>query len=170
MNFSKAGRSAFLPLCLGLGLLSMVGCSDEASMKSHSGGMAKGQGVELINASARATTPGMTSSAAYMTIRNTGEELLELTGVESPFAKKSELHTTLMQDGVMKMEHVEVFQLQPGEEASFEPGGYHVMLMGLNQGIKAGDKVPVSLTFNGQKTVTVEAMAMEAIKGQEMAH
>ncbi|MGI9274912.1 MAG: copper chaperone PCu(A)C [Endozoicomonas sp.] len=154
-----------------LGGVLLSACSgDPEEMKSHDGGMAKRNGIELIEATARATTPGMSTSAAYMIIRNTGREVLQLEALESPVANRTELHTTVMQDGAMKMQQVEDFQVKPGEEAVLKPGGYHVMLMGLKKAIAAGDKVPVTLTFTNGNNITVEAVAMKEIKGQGMAH
>ena len=154
-----------------LGGVLLSACSGEPDeMKSHGGGMAKGAGIELTEATARATKPGMSTSAAYMTIRNTGKELLKLEALDSPVANKTELHTTLMEGGVMKMQHVDDFQLKPGETFILEPGGYHVMLMGLKQGIAAGDKVTVNFKFKNGTEITVDALAVEQVKGQHMAH
>lgn len=126
--------------------------------------------IKLSHASARATHPGMSSSAAYMDIENHGKKAVHLVSVKSPVAKKTELHTTLMKDGVMKMQEVENLNVPAGDKVQLKPGGMHVMLMGLNEQIKEGDMVPVFLTFSNGQTVSVEAMAMSEIKGQGMAH
>ena len=42
--------------------------------------------------------------------------------------------------------------------------------MGLSGQIKPGDQVPVTMTFSDGQTVTVNAKAMNEIKGQGMAH
>ncbi|OED50822.1 hypothetical protein ACH42_00640 [Endozoicomonas sp. (ex Bugula neritina AB1)] len=126
--------------------------------------------VQLKNGSARATVPGMSSSAVYFSIHNGGKQSIRLTGVESPLAKKSELHTTVMNNGMMRMQEVEVLEIPAGGDVELKPGGYHVMLMGLNEQIKPGEHVPVTLSFSNGETVTIHAMAMKDIKGQGMAH
>ena len=126
--------------------------------------------IRFSHARARATHPGMSSSAAYMDIENHGKKGVHLVSLTSPVAKKTELHTTLMKDGVMKMQEVENLNIPVGDRVQLKPGGMHVMLMGLNRQIKEGDKVPVSMTFSNGQTVSVEAMAMAEIKGQGMAH
>ena len=126
--------------------------------------------IKLTHASVRATHPGMSSSAAYMTIENHGKDRVRLVSLKSPVARKTELHTTLMKDGVMKMQEVEHLNIAPGDRVELKPGGMHVMLMGIRDQIKEGERVPVSMTFSNGQTVRVEAMATSEIKGQGMAH
>lgn len=126
--------------------------------------------MQLNNGRVRATAPGMSTSAAYFTIHNGGQTTVQLTGIESPVARKSELHTTVMKSGMMRMQEVEALDIPAGGEVELKPGGYHVMLMGLKKAIEPGDHVPVTLSFSNGDTVTVHAMAMKEIKGQGMAH
>ena len=126
--------------------------------------------IELSDGSARSTVPGMTTSAAYFTLHNNDKQPVMLTGVESPVAKKSELHTTVMENNTMRMQEVESLEVPAGETLTFKPGGYHVMLMGLENPINPGDKVPVTLSFNNGEKVTIDVEAMKEVKGQHMAH
>ena len=126
--------------------------------------------VQLKNGSARATVPGMSTSAAYFTIHNGDKQSVRLTGVESSVAKRTELHTTVMNNGMMRMQEVEQLDIPAGEHVELKPGGYHVMLMGLKHQIKAGETVPVTLSFSNGEKITIKAMAMKEIKGQGMAH
>lgn len=128
------------------------------------------QEVQLLGASARATKPGMSSSAAYMTIRNGTDKAVQIRSLTSPVAKKTELHATEMNNGMMKMRRVDNLQIKPGEAVELKPGGYHVMLMGLKKPIAANSKVPVTITFSNGDKKTVVARAMDEIKGQHMAH
>ena len=126
--------------------------------------------IKLSHASARATHPGMNSSAAYMTIENHGKKDVQLLSLQSPVAQKTELHISPMKDGVRKMQKVENLTIAAGSSEELKPGGMHVMLMGLAGQIKEGDKVRVSMTFSNGQTVSTEAMAMTEIEGQGMAH
>jgi periplasmic copper chaperone A len=47
----------------------------------------------------------------------------------------------------MTMRPVGPLPVGPGKPLVLAPGGYHVMLMGLKQPLKAGDSFPVTLTF-----------------------
>ncbi|WP_257265507.1 copper chaperone PCu(A)C [Endozoicomonas sp. ONNA2] len=128
------------------------------------------QSVQLLNASARATRPGMSSSAAYMTIRNGTHEAVQIRSLSSPVARKTELHTTEMNNGMMKMRRVDNLTIKPGDTLELKPGGYHVMLMGLDKPIARNSEVPVTITFSNGDQKSVVAHATDEIKGQHMAH
>ena len=126
--------------------------------------------IELLNASARATLPGMSSSAAYMTIRNGGRQPVQIQELECPLALKSELHTTEMSNGLMSMRRVDNLPINPGEVVELKPGGYHIMLMGLKQPIAANSEIPIIITFSNGVQKTVMAQTVEEVEGQHMAH
>ena len=127
-------------------------------------------GIELLNASARATLPGMSSSAAYMTIRNGGRKPVQIQALECPLALKSELHTTEMSNGLMSMRRVDNLPINPGEAVELKPGGYHIMLMGLKQPIAANSEIPIIITFSNGVQKTVMAQTVDEVEGQHMAH
>jgi copper(I)-binding protein len=52
-----------------------------------------------------------------------------------------------VEGGVMKMYPVDGVDLPAGKTVKLAPGGYHVMLMGLNAPLQAGRSIPVKLTF-----------------------
>lgn len=97
---------------------------------------------------ARPTVPGQPSGGAYLSIENTGKTADKLLSVTSPVAKASEIHTMSMEGNTMKMREVGTIEVKPSEKIAMVPGnGYHVMLIGLSQPLKAGDKFPMTLTF-----------------------
>jgi periplasmic copper chaperone A len=74
-----------------------------------------------------------------------------------------ELHTHIMDGDVMRMREMEGgIPLPPGETVKLQPGGFHIMLLGLKQGLAAGSRFPLTLTFEKagsvQVDVPVEAM------------
>ena len=46
-------------------------------------------------------------------------------------------------------------EIKPGQTVELKPGGYHLMLTGLSDGLKQGQKVKGSLTFEKAGTVEV---------------
>jgi periplasmic copper chaperone A len=104
--------------------------------------------IQIKHPFARATVPGQTSGAAYLDLKNTGKKDDELVKAESTIAKSVELHEMKMSGDVMKMRHVDDIDVDAGEEVNMQPGrGYHIMLIGLKQPLKVGDKFPLTLTF-----------------------
>jgi hypothetical protein len=55
------------------------------------------------------------------------------------------------------MHEVDGVDIPAGGSAELKPGSYHVMLIGLQQDIKEGDTVSITLTFQNAGKVTVEA-------------
>jgi Uncharacterized protein conserved in bacteria len=101
------------------------------------------------------------NGVAYMTITNSGTEADELVAVASPVAANAELHTHIMEGEVMKMRPVQAIKVAVGAPAVLEPGGLHIMLLGLKAPLKEGEKFPMTLTFKNAGTVSVD-VAVEA--------
>ena len=73
----------------------------------------------------------------------------------------TELHETMMQDGVMSMqERPDGIPVPAGSTVSLEPGGLHVMCIGADQ-FELGDMVDVDLEFAEAGTVSVQAEIRE---------
>lgn len=80
-----------------------------------------------------------------------------LTGASSPAAERIELHLSRQENGVSQMERLDQVSLPRTGELAFEPGGHHLMLFGLRDGLQPGGTVPLTLTFQKAPPVTVEA-------------
>ena len=97
------------------------------------------------------------NSAAYLTIRNRGDAPDNLVEVTIEGATRVELHESYVDErGIASMRPVEAVEVPPGGEARLEPGGLHVMLMGLESTLSVGDSIEIVLRFegSGEKTVT----------------
>lgn len=103
--------------------------------------------IEVKDAWARATVPGQHASGAFMTL--TSAKGAVLVGGSSPVAKSLEIHEMKHEGDVMKMRAIPKLELPAGKAVELT-GAYHVMLMGLNKELKAGDKVPLTLTIEQQ--------------------
>ena len=93
----------------------------------------------------RAVPPGQPNSAAFMGLVNGTGAPRALVGGRSDVAEVVELHTHTMEDGMMKMRRVERIDLPAGETVTLDPGGLHVMLIGLKRGLKPGDQIDLTL-------------------------
>ena len=112
---------------------------------------------------ARATPHGATVGGGYMTITNTGSAPDRLVGGSSDAAARFEIHTMSMDNGVMKMRPVaDGIEIKPGQTIEFNPGGYHVMFVGLKKPFEQGQQVPATLRFEKAGNVPVN-FSVEAI-------
>ena len=115
-------------------------------------------GIVIDDAYGRVARPGAPTGAVFMTIQNDTQQDDRLIGVESPIAKRVELHTHIEEDGIMKMRKVEAgFLVMSGGTRELARGGDHVMLMGLGENLTTGDSFPLTLIFEdaGELTITV---------------
>lgn len=112
----------------------------------------------------KASVPGGTVSAAYMQIKSATP--LKLVKAASPVAGIVEIHDMKMKDGVMEMKAMDALDLPAGKAVELKPGGIHVMMMKVKKPINKGDKVPLTLTFEGAGSkpvvVTLDAIARES--------
>jgi len=123
---------------------------------------APGATIAVESPWARATPPAAPTGAIYFTLHNAGHGDDRLIAASTPAAKKAELHTHLMEGDIMRMREVTAVPVPAGKDVRFVPGGYHVMLMGLNHPLKQGDKVEITLTFEKAGKITVSAPIMAA--------
>ena len=104
--------------------------------------------------------PGMsmggTNSAAYFVIMNDGDEADTLIGATSEVANSTEMHETRVENDVAKMVLVSRVEVPAHGSIEFKPGGYHVMLVGLTQDLKAGNTLKLTLQFEKSGDVTLD--------------
>ena len=101
------------------------------------------------------------NSAAYLILKNHGSSAVRLVGV-SCSAAAAELHRTVMKsEGVMGMEPAGEIEILPGGELLFEPGGLHVMLVGLGQPLTEGDVVALTFEFDDGQELLVDALVRQ---------
>jgi copper(I)-binding protein len=112
--------------------------------------------ISVEAAWSRATPGGAQVAGGYMKITNNGKDADRLTGGNFPIASKFEVHEMKTVGDVMTMRPVTSLDIKPGETIEFKPGGYHVMFMGLKQGLKEGDTIKGTLTFEKAGKLDVE--------------
>ncbi len=111
---------------------------------------------------ARASIGQAQAGAAYLTVMNKGSVPDRLIAAEGTVANRVELHTHMMEGGVMKMRPVKAIEVAPGEPAVLKPGGLHVMLMGLKAPLVKGESFPLTLVFEKAGRIEIEVPIGEA--------
>ena len=103
-------------------------------------------------------TAGMSPATAivYMTIANDGDNEDVLLGGETDAATTVELHESIEDDGILRMEPARM--ASPSRRATktvFDAGGLHVMLVGLTADLLPGGSYDLVLRFEQAGEVTV---------------
>ncbi len=108
----------------------------------------------------RATPPGARTAAVYLTLHNSGGDDA-LIGAESPAAEETQLHTHRHEQGMMRMEQVERFDLPSDSVIKLEPSGKHLMMIGIFQAMKPGESVKLTLIFAQGERLQLEVPVLD---------
>ena len=117
--------------------------------------------VSVGGAWVRASAGG--NSAAYATIANAGAAEDRLIAVKGDVSKSIELHEVVMDGDVMKMRPVEAVVVPPGGSVELKPGGYHIMLIGLEAPLAEGDHVALTFVFETAGAIALDAPVQTAV-------
>jgi copper(I)-binding protein/uncharacterized protein YcnI len=136
------------------------------------GGMAmpaaKAGDIAIEQPFARATPAKV--GGVFLTLKNGGGTADKLVKAASPAADTVELHTHVKDGDAMRMRPVETIPVPAKGQTALEPGGYHIMLIGLKQPLKEGESFPVTLTFEKAGSVTVTVPVVKAGAGGGHQH
>jgi copper(I)-binding protein len=124
-------------------------------------GAAAEPSIQVVDAWARATPPGVANGAVYCKILNHGSAD-RLVGARSPAARGAEIHSSTSANGVVEMRRIEALPIGAGASVELAPGGTHVMLVGLAAPLTAGAKVALTLVFAGAGEIAVEVPVVDA--------
>jgi periplasmic copper chaperone A len=127
--------------------------------------------LELADPWARVMQPGQQAGGGYIGITNRGEEPDRLVHANTPRAARTEIHTMEIVNDVMTMRPVEGgLEVPAGETLSLEPGGYHIMFIGVADGFQEGEIVPVTFEFERAGRVELEFKVRGMDHGRASAH
>ena len=118
--------------------------------------------IHILSPWARALPPTSPNGAVYLTLTNHGAHPDKLLGASADIAEHVEVHSHILEDGMMKMRRVESVDLPPHKEVLFAPSGHHIMLIGLKQPLAAGDRFSLLLTFEQTEQALVEVVVQMA--------
>jgi copper(I)-binding protein len=109
---------------------------------------------------------GMTG--AFAAITNNTDHTITIVGGSSDIASMVEVHEVVMVDGAMKMQAKEGgIAIEPGQTVTLEPGGLHIMLMGLKKAVLEGDEVSLTIDFDGTEDISVKWPVKTSLSGDE---
>lgn len=126
--------------------------------------------VRVSDSYARAVPQGQPNSAIFLTLKNISDDQLALQSASSSSASVVELHTHSHVDGVMQMRKVPKITLSSNEEVVLEPGGLHIMLIGLKQSLITGDQIDLTLNFSDGSTQTVNVEVKDVMTVMDNEH
>lgn len=107
-------------------------------------------------------SPKVAAAGAFYMLINGSDTDDVLVSAASDACGTVELHSTVMEDDVMKMQHLpEGIEIPAGERVALEPGGLHIMCIDKLEDFEAGKTIEVTLDFETADSKTVEAEIRE---------
>jgi len=147
---------------LAAGALALAGCSATASTEGDSDDTTStATTLTTTDTWVKAIDSGMT--AAFGMVENPTDRDITIVSATTSVSDMTELHETLENDsGDTVMQQIDGgFTIPAGGMLMLEPGGNHIMIMGVSDPILAGDDVTVSLTLDDGTTVEFTAPAKD---------
>lgn len=162
-RFTRGGIAAATSAVL---LGGLAACSSGSTTTASSPSQPEGCPITVSDPWVKAADKGMT--AAFGTLTNSSGAEVTITAAATPDSAMSELHEVVDDSGKMVMQPVPGgFAVPANGTLTLEPGGFHIMLMGVSAPIRAGAEVPFTLTCSGGATVQFTAPAREFAGGAE---
>lgn len=124
-------------------------------------------GIEVREPFSRASIGPATSGVVYLTIVNRASLPDRLVAASTPAAARTDLHVTRRDGDIVRMRRVEDVEIPAGEAVAFSPGGAHIMLTGLHEPLREGDRFELTLEFETAGPVTVDVPVMSITAGAE---
>jgi len=125
--------------------------------------------VTISAAWARATPPGVTTAAAYLTVANDGAAD-RLVGASSPAARQVLLHAEVEEHGMQHMRALESLEVPAHGSVELAPGHTHLMLVDIAAPLKPAATIEVTLHFEKAGDVTVDVPVRDGRLESEQHH
>ena len=129
----------------------------------------KAGAIAIAHPHARATVGGQSTAVAYMGMGFKNDGAVDwLRSATAAVSSSVELHSMSMDGGMMRMRRIDAIELPAGATVMLEPGGLHMMFVGLKAPLRAGESFPLELRFEKAGKVLVQ-VRVEAITGAAAA-
>ncbi len=94
--------------------------------------------------------PGKSISAGYFTLTNNTESLIEITKITSPDFESIQIHDSVLDEGIVKMQRIDSLQIKAKSRLVLENGGKHLMLID-----KKNSSEMISLNFYEEEKLLI---------------
>ena len=99
--------------------------------------------------------PGEAPAGGYFILRSGGNHREVLIGVTSTAFGQAMMHRTTEEGGLSRMRPVDAVEIPTRGRVVFSPGGYHLMLTGPKRKLAVGDRVEITLEFEGGQKLSI---------------
>ena len=111
----------------------------------------------------RSLPPGTAVTAAYGSLMNHGSDTVTIVNVTSTTGTEAQMHDVIADGDQRKMVRLNAVDIAPGESLVFEPGGRHIMLLGITDALEEGSDLALcALSALGTEACTRAPVTRQA--------
>jgi len=114
----------------------------------------------------RSLPPGAEVTAAYGTLMNHGAEVVSITNISSTLGNEAQMHDVMSEGDQRRMVHLPSVDIAPGESLLFQPGGRHIMLIGVTETLAEGNEIELC----AESAVGTRACTQAKVRRQAPEH
>jgi len=118
--------------------------------------------LTIENAWISEAPPASRTMAAYMTIKNTGNETITITKAECGLFSRLEFHESVLKNNMAKMIRHDELKIPAHESIQLKQGAKHLMLFDPKKSLRAGDRARIKLTTKSHATKTIVVTVKKA--------
>lgn len=108
--------------------------------------------LDIHSAWVKNLPPTIPVRAGYMTVHNAQTHAISIVAIHSDAFASVEIHQTIKQDGMMRMEPVPTLTIEPDSTVQLAPGGLHLMMMNPTNPTKPGDSLEIVIKLDDGST------------------
>jgi copper(I)-binding protein len=113
--------------------------------------------ITVSNAWIPEAPPTAQAMGAFMTLHNTDSVAVNVIQASAANFDRIELHESIEVNGMHKMIAQAFLTIPAQGSLELKPGGFHVMLIGVQKPSRAGDVIPIELTLDNHQKILVNA-------------
>jgi periplasmic copper chaperone A len=125
--------------------------------------------ITVTAAWARATPPGVTTAAAYLTVTNDGAAD-RLVGASSPAARQLFLHAEVQQNDTQHMRQLASLEVPAHGSVELAPGRLHLMLVDIAAPLTPDATIKLTLHFEKAGDITIDVPVRDGRLSAEHHH
>lgn len=123
----------------------------------------------ITDAWVRLPPPQAKTTGGFMKVQNPHSMPISIVAADSKVADKTELHTHIKGEGMMKMREIPSVEIPAKSTVIFQPGSLHIMLIDLKKPLQEGEDVWLRLRLNdgSHQEINAKVRHFTPIKTQE---
>ena len=111
----------------------------------------------------RSMPPGTQVAAAYGILMNHSDETVTISQLTADVGSEAQMHDVITDGDQRRMVQLETADIAPGASLAFEPGGRHIMLIGVTEPLTEGGQVEIcAMSAAGAKACTQAVISRQA--------